>query len=47
LYVTLEKYFSHPSLVIPTLLIKLKLGLQIGGKLLASDHLNQSIYEGR
>jgi hypothetical protein len=37
--VTLQKYFSHPSLVIyffPTTPMKLKLGLQI------ATHLNQS-----
>jgi hypothetical protein len=36
-YVTLQKYFSHPSLVIyffPTSPIRLKLGLQTGGRLL-------------
>jgi hypothetical protein len=39
--VTLQKYFSHPSLVIyffPTPPIKLKLGLQMVGR------LDQSIY---
>jgi len=36
-YVTLQKYFSHPSLVIyffATPAVKLKLGQQIGGGLL-------------
>jgi len=43
--VTLQKYFSHPSLVIysfPTTPIKLKLGLQISGRLQIATHLNQS-----
>jgi hypothetical protein len=43
--VTLQKHFSHPSLVIyffPTPPIKLKLGLQIGGRLLIATHLDQS-----
>jgi hypothetical protein len=47
--VTLQKYFSHPSLVIyifPTLPIKLKLGLQIGGRLLIATHLDQPNYLG-
>ncbi len=46
-YVTLQKNFSHPSLVIyffPTLPIKLKLGLQIGGRLLIANHLDQSLW---
>ncbi len=46
-YVTLQQYFSHPSLVIyffPTPPIKLKLGLQIGVKLLITTHLDQSNY---
>jgi hypothetical protein len=41
-YVTLEKYFSHPSLVIyffATPPIKVKLGHQIGGGLLIANHL--------
>jgi hypothetical protein len=46
--VTLQKYFSHPSLVIdffPTpLMIKLKLGLQIGERLVTAAHLDQSKY---
>jgi hypothetical protein len=44
-YVTLHKYFSHPSLVIyflSTPHIKLKLGLQIGARLLIANHLDQS-----
>jgi hypothetical protein len=38
-YATLKKYFSHPSLVIYFFhpLIKLKLGLQIGGRLLLAN----------
>jgi len=46
-YVTLQKYFSHPSLVIyffPTPPIKLKLGLQIHGRLLIPTHMDQSNY---
>jgi hypothetical protein len=46
-YVTRQKYFSHPSLVIyclPTPHIKLKLQLQIGGRLLIATHLDQSNY---
>jgi hypothetical protein len=46
-YVTLQKYFSHPSIVIyffPTPPIKLKLGLQMGGRLLIATHLDQSNY---
>jgi hypothetical protein len=46
--VTLQKYFSHPSLVIdifPTpLMIKLKLGLQIGERLQMAGHLDPSKY---
>jgi hypothetical protein len=45
--VTLQKYFSHPSLVtffFPTPPIKLKLGLQIGGRLLIATHLDKSNY---
>jgi hypothetical protein len=38
-YVTLKKYFSHP-----TLPIKMKLGLQTGGRLLMATHLNQWNY---
>jgi hypothetical protein len=40
-YVTLQKYFSNPSLVIyffSTPHIKLKQGLQIGGRLLIANH---------
>jgi hypothetical protein len=43
--VTLQKSFSHPSLVIylfPTPPIKLK--LKIGGRLLIATHLDQSYY---
>jgi hypothetical protein len=43
----LQKYFSHPSLIIyfsPNLSIKLKLKLQIGGRLLMTTHLAQSNY---
>jgi hypothetical protein len=39
------KIFSHQKLVIyffPTTPIKLKLGLQIGGKLLIATHLDQT-----
>jgi hypothetical protein len=46
-YVTLQKYFSHPSLAIyffQTPPIKLKLVLQIGRRLLTATHLNQSNY---
>jgi hypothetical protein len=42
---TLQKYFSHPSLVIfflATPPIKLKVRLQIGGRLLIANHLFQS-----
>jgi hypothetical protein len=45
-YVTLRKYFSHPSLVMysfATPLIKLKRGQQIGGGLLIANHLDQSL----
>jgi hypothetical protein len=44
--VTLQKYFSHPSLVIcffANPLMKLKLRLQIGGRLLIANHLDQSL----
>lgn len=44
-YVTLQKYFSHPSVVIyfsATPPRKLKLGQQIGGGLLIANHLHQS-----
>jgi hypothetical protein len=47
-YVTLQKYFSHPSLIViyffPTPPIKLKLGLQTGGRLLIVAYLDQSNY---
>ncbi len=46
-YVTLQKYFAHPSLVIyffPTPPIRLKLGLQISGRLLIATDLDQSNY---
>jgi hypothetical protein len=45
--VSLQKYFSHASLVLyffPAPPIKLKLGLQIGGRLLIATHLDQSNY---
>jgi hypothetical protein len=45
-YVTLRKYFSHPSLVMysfATPPIKLKLGQQIGGGLLIANHMDQSL----
>ncbi len=45
-YVNLQKYFLHLSLVIyffPTLPIKLKPRLQLGGRLLVSNHLDQSL----
>ncbi len=44
-YVTMQKYFSHPSLIIYFFLtppIKIKLGLQIVGRLLIETHLDQS-----
>jgi hypothetical protein len=45
--VTLQKYFSHPSLVIyfffATPVIKLKPGQQIGGTLLIANHLDESL----
>jgi hypothetical protein len=46
-YVTLQKYFSYPSLVIycfATPPIKLKLGQQIGGELLIASNLDQSLW---
>jgi hypothetical protein len=46
-YLTLQKHFSHLSLVIyffPTPPIKLKLGLQVGGRPLIATHLDQSNY---
>jgi len=47
-YVTLHKYFSHPSLVFSFYLwttspIKLKVRLQIGKRLLITNHLDQSL----
>jgi hypothetical protein len=45
-YVTLPKYFSHPSLVMysfATPPIKLKLEQQIGGGLLIATHLDESL----
>jgi hypothetical protein len=45
-YVTLQKYFSHPSFItylFPTPPMKLKLVLQIGGRLLIVNHLDQSL----
>jgi hypothetical protein len=44
-YATLPKYFSHPSLVMYSFAIhiKLKLGLQIRGGLLIANHLDQSL----
>jgi hypothetical protein len=44
-YVTMQKCFSHPSLIIYFFLtppIKIKLGVQIGGRLLIETHLDQS-----
>jgi hypothetical protein len=49
-YVNLQKYFLHLSLVIyffPTLPIKLKPSLQLGGRLLVSNHLDQSLDQER
>ncbi len=45
-YMTLEKYFSHLSCsyLLFSNPIKLKLGLQIGGRLQIATHLNQSNY---
>jgi hypothetical protein len=44
-YETLPKYFSHPSLVMYSFAIhiKLKLGLQIRGGLLIANHLDESL----
>jgi hypothetical protein len=45
-YVTLLKYFSHPSLVVysfATPPMKLKLGQQIGGGLLIANHLDEPL----
>ncbi len=44
-YVTMQKYFSHPSSIIYFFLtppIKIKLGLQIGRRLLIDTRLDQS-----
>jgi hypothetical protein len=46
-YVTLGKYFSHPSLVLycfATPRIKLKLGQQIGGGPITGNHLDKSLW---
>jgi hypothetical protein len=46
-YVTLQKYFLHPGfsyLLFPTPPTKLKLGLQIDGRLLIATHLDKSNY---
>jgi hypothetical protein len=46
-YVTLQKYFSNPFFVIYFFAsppIKLKLGLQMGGRLLIANHPNQSLW---
>jgi hypothetical protein len=45
-YVTLQNYFSYPSLVLPIAPIKLKLGLQIRGRHLVANHLDQVIKQG-
>jgi hypothetical protein len=42
-YVTLQFFLSHPSLVLPMAPIKLKLGLQIDGRHLVANHLDQVI----
>jgi hypothetical protein len=42
-YVTLQKYFSHPSLVIYFFAGRTELGQQIGGELLKANHLDQSL----
>jgi hypothetical protein len=45
-YVTLQKYFSHPSLVMYAFAappIELKLGQQIGWGLLIANYLRQSL----
>jgi hypothetical protein len=45
-YMTLRKYFSHPSLVMyssATPPIKLKLGQQIGGGRLIANHMDESL----
>jgi hypothetical protein len=45
-YVTLQKYFSHPSLVIyffATPPLQLKLKLQIGRRLLIANQLDESL----
>jgi hypothetical protein len=46
-YATQPKYFSHPSLLMysfATPPIKLKLGQQIGGRLLIANHMDQSLW---
>jgi hypothetical protein len=46
-YVTLQKWFSHANLVIysfATQHIKLKLGQQIGERLLIANHLDESLW---
>ncbi len=47
-YTTLHEYFSHPSSVFfvffPTAAIKLKLGLQIGGRILMATDVDGSNY---
>ncbi len=45
-YVSLQKYFSHPSLDLPIAPIKPKLGLQIGGRHLVANHLDEVIMQG-
>jgi hypothetical protein len=45
-YVTLQRYFSRPSLVnyfFPTPTTKLELGLQIRWRLLRTNHMEQSL----
>ncbi len=47
LSVTLSKHFSHPSLAVysfATPPIKLKLGQQIGGRLLIANHMDQPLW---
>jgi hypothetical protein len=47
-YATLQKYFSHPNLVIylfiPNPNHKIRIRLQIGGRLLIANHLDQSLW---
>jgi hypothetical protein len=46
-FVTMWKYFSHPSFVVYSFATpprKLKLGQQIGGRLLITNHLDQSLW---